>query len=268
MNNAIRWFLDGGGYDSDYQAWLTQIIADGGTQPSASVKTAQNAFFVGLKAASLWSRAKAGWFLHAGDKTTCRRNFVSPANYRMTEVNTLTFSEGNGCRSDGSSSCWNTTYPANAYVGIQNDLTTVGLITESSTTTSAIALFGTRVATASDIHAVNPRNGSQGFNYRSTATAFTSANTKALYIDTYDGTNKVIYRDGVKTSTVTTPVAPTISAPYLLLARNINASTGVTPTEYCPYYLGLFMLFDRFNDTDESTLRGLITTYRTAAGLP
>lgn len=272
MNKKVLDFFLGGGvsYNSYYQAWLTQIIADGGTEPSASVKTAQNALIRDLDAAGLMTRMKFGYFLHAGNKTTCRRNIKSPADYRMTESGTVTFSEGNGCKSDGSSS-WNTTYPINAYSGIQTDLTTAFYVSESATASNG-RVYGARADVSGTVilQFLPGVGGSSGqrSHYGGANTIFSSANHKAIYVHTYDGTNDVAYRNGVKDSDALTPTAPTVSSPIALLATNASGIGGFSPIQFYTLNLAYFFAFNRFNDSDESTLRGLLTTYNTAAGLP
>lgn len=268
---VLDWWMGGASYNSYYQAWLTQIIADGGTEPSAAVKTAQNALIRDMDAAGLMTRMKFGYFLHAGDKTTCRRNIKDPSVYRMTEVNTVTFLEGNGCKSSGTS-YFNTGYPANAYAGIESDITVVAYVAESSTASNG-QLYGVRGdAGATTLHYLTPGVGAstgQRLHYVGSSTNFSSANHKALYVHTHDGTNSNVYRDGVKDSDAQTPIAPTITAPYFILCRNNSGiNGGSTPTGYYTLYVSYVFAFDRFSDSDESTLRGLLNTYKTAAGLP
>jgi hypothetical protein len=261
----------GGGYDADYQAWLTQIIADGGTQPSASVKDAQNDLVVALKAASLWTRMKAGWFLHCGDTTTGRRNIKNPSTFRTTLVGGLTFSEGNGTKSNGTDGAINTTYAANQYAGIETDLTTAFYVSESSTASNG-RVYGTRaeVSGAVILQFLPGVGGSSGqrSHYGGANTLFSSANHKALYVHTHDGTNDVTYRNGSKDADALTPTAPTIASPIALLATNGSGVGGFTAIQFYTLYLSYFFMFDRFNDTDESTLRGILSTYNTATGLP
>lgn len=260
----IEWWAGGASYDSDYQAWLDQIVADGGTQPSASVKTAQNALVVALKANGLWTRMKFGYFLHAGDVTTCRRNIKSPADYRITYLGTgPTFLNGTGSKSTGAGAS-NTTYPVNAYAGIQSDFTAAFYVAESSTASNG-AVYGARGdLSGSVIIQVSPCVGGstgQRAHYSGAVTNFSSANHNALYVHTYDGANDVIYRNGAKDADAQTASAPTHAAPILLLARNSNGSGGVTVTSHYTLYVSYFFAFDRFSDSDESTLRGLLTTY-------
>lgn len=263
----IDWWSGGASYDSDYQAWLTQIIADGGTQPSASVKTAQNALVLALKAASLWTRGKAGWFHHCGDLTTGRRNIFSPSTFRATVVNSPNFTEGQGIQS-AASGYLNTTYNVNQYAGIETDLTIVQYIFTSSTSLVTQSSFGCRaVAGDASLRQLRPfsfgGNG-QFANYSATLTGFTQTNHRGLYVTTYDGTNSVLYKNGTKTSLVETPVAPTLTQPFFILAKNASGSA----TElYTTGFVSFTMLFNRFTDSDESTLRGILNTYISACSL-
>lgn len=269
----IFWWLSGGvSLDTDYQAWLTQIIADGGTQPSVAVRAAQNALVLGLKSASLWTRGKFFYELHAGDLTTGRRNLFNPATFRTTLSGSNVFTDGQGTKSDGTSFI-NTTYAANQYAGIQTDITIMMYISTSSTSGVNQAPYGTRVAGVGDIWFMYPReSGTNLLNRRhflSAGVTGANANHKGFYCHTYDGTNDVVYKDGVKDSDAATPVAPTIANPLLILARNTNAVGGATGADhYTTGNVAYIMAFDRFNDSDESTLRGLLTTYNAACSIP
>lgn len=272
MNKAlINWWSGGASFDSDYQAWLTQIVADGGTEPSASVKTAQNDMVIALKANALWTRMKLGYFLHCGDLTTIRRNIKDPSVYRHTQVGTLTFSEGNGTKSNGSDGAINTTYPVNAYAGIETDLTTAFYVSESATASNG-RVYGTRaeISGAVILQFLPGVGGSTGqrSHYGLAVSNFSSANHKAIYVHTHDGTNDVAYRGGVKDSDALTPTAPTIASPIALLATNSNGVGGFSPIQFYTLYLSYFFMFDRFTDADELALRTILTTYNTAAGLP
>lgn len=266
----------GSSFDSDYQAWLTQVISDGGTSPSAQIQTAQNNLVLSLKSASLWNRMKTGYFLHCGDTTTGRRNIKNPSTFRTTLSGTLTFSEGNGTKSDGSSYI-NQNYAANQYAGIESDLTACQYISESSTAFAAESSHGMRFSTTATarIFRLLPKYTAlvgatdQYTPSGSSPTDFSSTNHRGLYLHTYDGTSPIIYKNGVKTTGVAmTPLAPNISSPRLICARNINSAGGVTAAEFYSKYIAYDFLFDRFSDADESALRTILTTYNSAAGLP
>lgn len=275
MNKNIAkldWFWrTGASYNSYYQAWLTQIIADGGTEPSASVKTAQNALIRDMDAAGFMTRMKFGYFLHAGNLTTIRRNIKDPSVYRHTQVGTLTFSEGNGTKSNGTDGAINTTYPVNAYAGIETDLTTAFYVSESATAANG-RVYGTRAELSGSVilQFLPGVGGSTGqrSHYGGANTNFASANHKAIYIHTHDGTNDVAYRNGVKDSDALTPTAPTIASPIALLATNASGAGGFTAIQFYTLYLSYFFAFNRFSDADELALRNLLTTYNAAAGLP
>lgn len=268
----IDWFWrSGASYNSYYQAWLTQIIADGGTEPSASVKTAQNALIRDMDAAGFMTRMKFGYFLHAGNLTTIRRNIKDPSLYRHTQVGTLTFLEGNGTKSNGTDGAINTTYPVNAYAGIETDLTTAFYVSESATASNG-RVYGTRAEVSGAVicQFLPGVGGSSGqrSHYGAAVSTFSSANHKALYVHTHDGTNDVSYRNGVKDSDALVPTAPTIASPFALLATNASGVGGFTAIQFYTLYLSYFFAFNRFSDADELALRNLLTTYNTAVGLP
>lgn len=255
--------------NSYYQAWLTQIIADGGTEPSASVKTAQNALIRDLDAAGFMSRMKWGWFLHAGDKTTCRRNIKDPSVNRLTESGTVTFLDANGCKS-ASSSYWNTGIAANS---INYSLFSIVTYVSESATASNGSVFGARTSSGGNIYQLSPGvGGSAGQRDNSSsggATTFASANHKADYIMTYDGTNCIVNRAGVEDSDAQTVAASNITAPLLLLCRNTSGiNGGVTPNNYYTLYVPYLFAFDRLTAGERTTIKGLFDTFRTAAGIP
>jgi hypothetical protein len=93
----------------------------------------------------------------------------------------------------------------------------------------------------------------------------TSSTYKGLYCLTHDGTNDIVYKNGSKTSAVATPQAPALSQPFFILAKN---AAGAVQERFTNAYVAYTFFFNRFNDSDESSLRTILTTYNTAAGLP
>lgn len=271
MNKKLIDWWSGASYDSDYQAWLTQIVADGGTQPSASVKTAQNALVVALKANSLWTRIKTLYFLHCGDITTGRRNVKNPSTYRTTPSGSNIFLEGSGIKSDGTSYIL-LNYLVQEYSGIETDITVGMFISTSSTSSTNQAPYGSRIAGATDIWFMYPRESGTNVikrrHFGSTSFAATNANHRGVYIHTYDGSNDVIYKDGTKTSNADTPVVPTANASLTLLGRNTAATGPAVVTDfYTTGYVSYFFTLNRVNDSDESAIRSILNSYNTTIGL-
>lgn len=263
----------GSGFDADVQAWLDQLAIDGATTPTVTVQNALSDFATSLKSYGLWTRMKTGYILHSGDTTVGRRNLKDPATYRTTLSGTLTFSEGNGTKSNGTSYI-NQPFTSNEFAGIETDLTVVQYVSESATTAATIASHGFMVNSNGSMMVTYPlQSGVNGLsNTYNTAGAprltFTSNNHKGLYVSTHNGTGNVMYKDGVKTSNTTAAVAPNLTQNRTILAFNNNTSGGVSPLQFYTRYLSVDFLFDQFDDTDELNFRTAFDDYKTAVGLP
>lgn len=269
----INWWSGGASYDADYQAWLTQVLADGGTDFSSAVKLAQSNMITSLKSAGLWTRMKFGYFLHCGDTTVGRRNIKSPSTFRSSITGTLTFSEGNGTKSAGDG-YFNTGYAANQYAGIETDLTIACYISESSTANIAGAAYGTRTGTggANFRMQLTPKVSTNGnrTHYENGSASWANGNHKGRYVQTYNGGNTIVYKDGVSVaSAAVTPTAPDIASKILICARNADGvGNSPTPVEFYTIYDAYIFAFDTFTSSDASALDAIMATYNTAAGLP
>lgn len=258
-------------FDDDYQAWLDAITTNGDTLPLDNIQLAQNQLVLDLKTDGLWTRMKTGYLLHSGSAGAGRVNLKNPATYQSTLVNSPSFSEGNGIRSNGTSSYINQPFKSDEYAGIESDLTAVTYVSESSTDQTLMLLFGMNTRSSSGVFGIIPNwtSGDAFYHYQGSGSSFTNTDHRGLYVLTHDGTQSVIYKDGTKTAATVTPVAPNISINRLILARNNHTSSGgVTPIQFYNKYVAYDFLFDRFSDTDESTLRGILDTYKTSTGLP
>ncbi|MBW3546236.1 MAG: hypothetical protein KY428_11675, partial [Bacteroidetes bacterium] len=103
--------------DADVQAWLDRGTVLGYTLPSASVQTALSDFVKTLKADGLFTRMKTGYILHAGSAQMGTLNLKAPLTYQTTLVNSPIFSEGNGMKSNGTSSYIDQPFKSNEYAG-------------------------------------------------------------------------------------------------------------------------------------------------------
>lgn len=273
MNKGLfNWWAGGAPLNAYVVAWDTQVIADGGVGATPTVKTALSTLINSLDSAGLWSRCKRFWVLHSGGVTDARRNIKNPSTYRMSIVGTSpTFLEGTGCKSADATSCFNTTVPANDYAGIGTDLTSVIYMSDSSNPSSSGFAFGGRTNTDFTLYGLQPKTGAAVMGLtRFEASASSIANTtmKGFYVDTYDGSNKVTYKDGTKATVAATVTAPNIAAPMGLLARNANGGSSFTINSPMAYYAAYYGQWDRVNDSEAATLRTHFTTYNTAVGIP
>ena len=259
-------------YGATVNAWLAQGLTDGGESPSAEILTALSAFMTSLDASGLGpsgSRMKTMNIMHTGSKEFVKLNLKNVSTFKYVESGTVTFSEGNGCKS-ASSSYFEHPFKSDQYAGIETDLTEINYISESDTTSVNDIVAGCTPA-LSRFELLRPKSGVANgaySHYDNALTVFTSANHKGLFIRTYAGGNKVVYRDGVKTSTAVTPTAPTVSQSRLVLAFNGNAGSGITATSHYTRFVALDALYDSFSDADELAFRNAFNTYKTAVSLP
>lgn len=261
--SVLPWFYktsDAQPFEAEYLAYL-DALPDALTQEQ---QNAQNSFVVALKTAGLWDRMKTGYFFAFGSKGNAKINLKDPLTYTITEVNTVPFDEGRGIGSDRYSSYFNQPFKSDEYVGIQTDLTVVQYIVDDNTTVDEKFTHGMRVRSAtSEAIALFPKFDANGYHYHGTASnAFTNANSKGLYVQTYDGTNAVIYKDGTKTSAAASPVVPNISINRFIASQNNATVNGAsTPANYTGRNISADFLFDRFTDADELAFRNAFTTH-------
>jgi hypothetical protein len=268
--------------DVSYQNYIDQIVTNGEIPPPLNIQIAQNDFVNDLKAAGLWTRMKTGYFFHAGSRNVALINLKDPSTYQMTVGNSgpiqPVFVQGVGQRSGGGGSggYYNQPFKSNEYSGIETDLTIIQYMPTIPFAEYPIAVYSngmrTHATTATSQLSHQPFSAaSTGQRAHSSGNiAWTSTTHAGLIMSTYDGTNSVVYKNGTKTSNSTTPVVPNIGANRLIFNTNSATTTGgVTPSVagYYTRYIAADFLFDRFNDTDESTFRGIWNTYKTAINL-
>lgn len=263
--SIIDWWWRGASLNSTYSTYFSALP----TGITGTVKTAQNAFCVSLQASGLLSRMKAGYFFHAGGVGNAKINLANPATYTLTSpAGDPTFSEGNGCASNGSTYFLNP-FKTNEYAGIETNHAFCIYVSQSDTTSSgALILHGATIKTTT-LESIEIRpliTGNVRFNnwsaVNSNATNGTS-NHKHLYVQTVDSSNQYMYVDGTKTTVASAPVAGNISTGIPILAANMGGITGFYTKNVACYFI-----FDKFTDTDESNFRTAFNTYKTAVGLP
>lgn len=250
-------------------AWLAKGTAEAYTLPSATIQNALHAFMDDL-GASLVSRMKTGYIMHAGSKEMGTLNLKDPLTYQTSLVNSPTFSEGNGMKSNGTTSYINQPFKSNEYAGIESDLTSISYVSEASIDVNSTSVYG--VVTTSGGANFNILRPVSGVNvgsmfHHSTVTSFSNSQHKGLYVMTYDGINNVVYKDGVKSTVAVSPVASNLAINRFILCRNGGASGG-TPLDFYSLFVAIDFLFDRFSDADELAFRTAFNTYKTAVGLP
>ena len=255
--------------DDDYQAYINKLVSLGYGLPPIAIQLAQNKLVVDLKAASLWTRMKTGYFFHTGSKDTCRVNLKNPNTYALTPAGVTAVVpiqiQGVGMRSSGGVH-YDQPFKSNEYSGIETDLTVIqympfepfaSIYAENSYSHGMdVTAAG---ATDNYIGLIPFHSASQGFRgHGGAAQTFVNTTHQGLYVHTHDGTNSVVYKDGVKTSTALTPSTPDNSIDRFIMSTN-NDGTASTP-KYNRLIAADF-LYDRFNDADEASFRSIWTTF-------
>lgn len=262
---GMGFYIDG--YQSNVNSWISQGISDGGTPPSTSILNALSQFMTSLDGYGLLTRMKTGYIMHTGSKHFAKLNIKDVATFKLTEINTVTFGEGLGCKSDGTS-YFNQPFKSDQFVGIESNLTIAQDMTESNTTALDQSSHGMKTNATTLFCQLRPRRvtGTNGVaqNYDA-ANGFTSANHKALFIHTNNGTNNLVWREGVLDSFAAIPVAPLTSNNRFILARN---NAGTAEEFYTASSVALDFLFDVFNATDAANFKTARDAYKTATGLP
>lgn len=261
----------GNTFNTFYQDYLDQIIANGEKPGPFNIQAAQNRFVNNLVISGLWTRMKTGYFFHTGSIGAGLVNLKAPSTYQITiEQQTAIvpiFLQGVGTRV-GATGYFNQPFKSNEYAGIESDLTVIQYMPYepfgSEYPVNAFACgFDVTAAAGTDRQiAILPFTAAGTGNHRratGTAHTFTSNTHQGLYVATYDGANAVMYKDGTKTSAAVTPIAPNNSINRFIFAANDD---GSPLTRYARLIAADF-LFDRFDDTDEATFRSIWTDYIT-----
>ena len=103
-------------YDSTYQAVLDYANTQGYTLPSLSGQSLQNEIIVELKNNSIWNKLDLFYLFQTdGDNDFATLNWVDPSSYKITEVNSPTFTTNVGFMGNGTNAYLNTGW--NATIG-------------------------------------------------------------------------------------------------------------------------------------------------------
>lgn len=126
----INFFLDSGdSVTAEYQAILDRATALGYTAPSAAQQVKQNTLVSALKAAGIWDLLDVFYiFATDGDANFATLNWKAPTLYKITQVNTPTFTADEGFNSNGTTQYLNTGWNPNTN-GVNYVLNSASLIT-------------------------------------------------------------------------------------------------------------------------------------------
>lgn len=253
-----------------YQDYIDYITSIGEPLPTQSAQIAGNVLFTQLDDAGFMARIKAGYIFHSGSLNgACIVNFKAPGTFTLLTPNDPFFFEEMGCRSTSLDGYFSCPYKSDQYAGIESDLTTVTYIPyyhDYSNRGLARLAWGqnTRAdgANGNYVYPFYTDNKLYGRHY-APENNFANTDHRGLYIETYDGTNHVVYKDGTKNSFAETTVAPNISTNRLILTTNLATTTGATtvPADMYTNFISFQFFMDRINDADEATLRGILNTY-------
>lgn len=263
MKKALAYWWLGDSLDATYKTYFDALP----DKPSGAVKAAQNTFVIALRQAGLLSRGKCGYFFHAGSINSAKINLFTPGTFNLTApAGDPTFSEGNGCKSNGTTTYFSNPFKTDQYAGIESNITVAIYISESDTTSSgALIAHGAQTTAAGATIELRPViTGNARFNNYSAANSnAVNSNHKALFVHTVDASNQYMYVNGTKTTIASAPVAPNQSRSSVILAADIGGITG-----FYTKFVAAFFIFDRFTDADELAFRTAWNTYKTAAGVP
>jgi hypothetical protein len=131
-------------FDADYQAVLDYATTQGYTLPSSGQQTLQNQLVIDLKDSGVWDKLDIFYvFATDGDSDFASINWKDSNNYKITEVNSPTFTSNSGFSSDGISAYLDTNFNLSTD-GVnynQNDLSIFVGFPILSTTTSLLSNF-------------------------------------------------------------------------------------------------------------------------------
>lgn len=260
--------LQAGTFGYEWSRWNDVNNVYGVTMPGNSILTGWDEFIRQLKENGLFSDMTFGHMMNSGGIQAGRLNIKNPLTYRATILNSPTFTEGQGTKSDGTGAI-NPGLAANAMD--PTDFTVIQYITESSTTNLSQESFGARINTDFTVLKFRPKVSANGdFSDGLATNSFTNANHKGLYVFTYQTNRPVMFKDGVKSlGAIETPSTPNVGAHLLVLARNISTTSTPNPSGCYTRNMGMNIFIDRsFSDANELLFRTIFESNKSAMGLP
>lgn len=267
--------LKGNSYTAEYQAVLDYASVNGITAPPSALNLVYDQFIKDLKAADLWDTLLTANIYRYGSVEFGTINLKNPATYRHEVLggSAVVFTPNSGVKSNAVGGYINTKFKTNEYSGIETTLTVSRSVSESSTVFGSFSTDGANILTGSTASrsALQPLiSSSTGGVYRyGSSSTFPNTNVQGHYVGTYNGVNRVLYKNGVKTVGALGATAPTLTLDVLMLARN-NATVDntITVAERFPYDMDhLFRWNKQFTDADELALRTACTAFQTNGSL-
>lgn len=268
-----------------YILQLQQIIdvarTLGYTLPTPQQLQAYNNFLKYLNSVGLLTRMKTGNIYGFGSIEFGTLNLANPLTYQHTspDLSSVLYTPISGVKSAGSGNSYiNTRWRSNEYSGIELDLTTIVSISESSTAFSVSkSVYGVRplAASSATLNLLRPlTTASAGTRAHYAANDnFSNTDHRGLYINTYNGTQAVLYKDytlttGIRDTQVVTPTAPDLANFELLLARNSSGvNGGLTVAEFYDINTSCHFRFDRYSDQDAINFKTGWDQFRSDVGL-
>jgi hypothetical protein len=117
-----------GGYDPDAQAYFNQLIPE----PSVTYKNAVNTLVLQLKADGNWSELDRFWIHATEHQQNARISLVNPTSTAITEVNSPTWTAGQGYTGNGTTMYLNTNFNPSTS-GVNYTLNSASLFSYSRT---------------------------------------------------------------------------------------------------------------------------------------
>jgi hypothetical protein len=232
-------------YDSAYQAVLDYASAQGYTLPSLSQQIQQNEIVSTLQSYSIWDKLDLFYlFKTDGDNDFATLNWVDPSSYKITEVNSPTFTTNVGFMGNGTNAYLNTGW--NATIGpnfIQTGATHGVYTSNAGPNAPATPSFlsgntGFHGGGGNPYNIINFFSGSTNFNgyYVNMSGASNYAGTNATFrAVSISGSTLQPYevQSGVFTALIPTTGVTTLSAttdPIYIMARGIPSPQWFAPS--------------------------------------
>jgi len=104
-----RIYRSGSGFDAAYQAVLSRASTLGYSTPSVNQQVLQNTLVSTLKAEGIWNELDALYITATdGDKDYATINWISPADFQLSQIGALVFTTNQGFKGNASNATLNT----------------------------------------------------------------------------------------------------------------------------------------------------------------
>lgn len=215
-------------YDAATQALLDQATTDGYTAANGTALTALDTFISTLKSDGIWTLLDALWLPATnGDSDFACYNLKDPTTFKLTKVNSPTFTSLEGFTGNGTSSYLNTNYsPSTDGINIDTNDISVGAYVRS--VGGSGILVGSQNTTGNTNGILLPDSSA----LRLVSSGFISSSASAGFyqIDRAVSVDIKQYQDGTNTATNTITITNYPSQSLFIGARNQEGTANVFST--------------------------------------